>query len=62
MSLAPIGLRELSEQCRRRARLDTTENMTAIVLLLAAKAIEQQADRLVRLAHDIEQQEASNVR
>jgi HAMP domain-containing protein len=32
--------------------------MTAIVLLLAAKAIEQQADRLVRLAHDIEQQEA----
>jgi phosphate uptake regulator len=58
MRLAPLGLREVSEQCRRRARLDTTDNMTAIVLLLAAKAIEKQADRLVLLAHRIEQKEA----
>lgn len=58
MRLAPLGLREVSEQCRRRARLDTTDNMTAIVLLLAAKAIEKQADRLVLLAHTIEQKEA----
>lgn len=58
MTLLPLGLREVSEQCRRRARLDTTDNMTAIVLLLAAKAIEKQADRLVALAHNIEQKEA----
>ena len=58
MRLAPLGLREVAEQCRRRARLDTTDNMTAIVLLLAAKAIEQQADRLIRLAHNLEQTEA----
>jgi hypothetical protein len=32
--------------------------MTAIVLLLAAKAIEQQADRLILLAHTLEQSEA----
>ncbi len=58
MRLAPLGLREVAEQCRCRARLDTTENMTAIVLLLAAKMIDQQADRIVRLAHDLEQLEA----
>jgi phosphate uptake regulator len=58
MSLAPLGLREVAEQCRRRARLDTSDNMTAIVLLLAAKAIEQQADRLILLAHTLEQSEA----
>ena len=59
MRLAPLGLREVAEQCRRRARLDTSDNMTAIVLLLAAKAIEQQADRLILLAHTLEQSEAS---
>jgi phosphate uptake regulator len=58
MTLAPLGLREVAEQCRRRARLDTSDNMTAIVLLLAAKAIEQQADRLILLAHTLEQSEA----
>ena len=58
MRLSPLGLREVSEQCRRRARLDSTDNMTAIVLLLAAKMLEQQADRVVRLAHDLEQLEA----
>jgi hypothetical protein len=58
MRLAPLGLREVAEQCRRRARLDTSDNMTAIVLLLAAKAIEQQADRLILLAHTLEQSEA----
>jgi hypothetical protein len=59
MRLSPLGLREISEQCRRRARLDTTDNMTAIVLLLAAKVIEQQADRAIRLAHAIEHGEAA---
>jgi len=58
MTRAPLGLREVAEQCRRRARLDTSDNMTAIVLLLAAKAIEQQADRLILLAHTLEQSEA----
>jgi hypothetical protein len=58
MRLSPLGLREVSEQCRRRARLDSTDNMTAIVLLLAAKMLEQQADRVVRLAHDLEHTEA----
>ena len=59
MRLAPLGLREVAEECRRRARLDTTDNMTAIVLLLAAKTIEQQADRIIRLAHDLEHLEAT---
>ena len=59
MRLAPLGLREVAEECRRRARLDTTDNMTAIVLLLAAKTIEQQADRIIRLAHDLEHLEAA---
>lgn len=58
MRLSPLGLREVSEECRRRARLDSTENMTAIVLLLAAKMLDQQADRIVRLAHDLEHMEA----
>lgn len=57
-TLAPLGVRDIAAECRRRARLDTTENMTAIVLLLAAKAIEQQADRLIQIAHAIEQKEA----
>jgi phosphate uptake regulator len=57
-NLAPLSARDLASLCRDRARLDTTDNMTAIVLLLAAKAIEQQADRLIRLAHTLEHQAA----
>lgn len=56
--LAPLGVRDIAAECRRRARLDSTDNMTAIVLLLACKMLEQQADRLVCLAHSIEQSEA----
>lgn len=58
MSTHAISARDLASKCRDRARLDTTDNMTAILLLLAAKAVEHQADRLIRLAHTIEQQEA----
>jgi hypothetical protein len=52
--LSPLSARRLAYLCRDRARLDTTDNMTAILLLLAAKSIEQQADRLIRLAHTLE--------
>lgn len=58
MRHAPLGIREVADQCRRRAALDTTDNMTAIVLLIAAKALEQQADRLIRQAHTLEHLEA----
>lgn len=58
-TLAPLGVRDIAAECRRRARMDTTENMTAIVLLLAAKAVERLADRVVLQAHAAEQREAA---
>jgi hypothetical protein len=57
-NLAPIGAREVAEQCRKRARLPTTENMTAVVLLLAANVIDSLADRTVILAATNERLEA----
>lgn len=52
--LAPISVRDLASQCRDRARLDTADNMTAIILLLAAKTIDSQADRLESQARCLE--------
>ena len=57
-NLAPIGAHEVAEQCRKRARLPTTENMTAVVLLLAANVIDSLADRTVILAATNERLEA----
>ena len=57
-NLAPIGAHEIAEQCRTRARLPTTENMTAVVLLLAANVIDSLASRTVVLAMSNERLEA----
>lgn len=59
-NLAPIGAHEVAEQCRRIARLPTTENMTAVVLLLAANIIDSLANRTVVLARELETLEARN--
>lgn len=57
-NLAPIGAHEVAEQCRKRARLEHTENMTAVVLLLAANIIDSLARRTVVLAMSNERLEA----
>lgn len=57
-NLAPIGAHEVAEQCRRIARLPTTENMTAVVLLLAANVIDSLARRTIVLARELETLEA----
>ena len=57
-NLAPIGAHEVAEQCRTRARLPTTENMTAVVMLLAANVIDSLANRTVVLAMSNERLEA----
>lgn len=57
-NLAPIGAHEVAEQCRTRARLPDTENMTAVVLLLAANVIDSLARRTVVLAMSNERLEA----
>jgi hypothetical protein len=57
-NLAPIGVAEIAEQLRARARLPTTENMTAVVMLLAAGVVESLANRTVVLARDLETLEA----
>lgn len=57
-NLAPIGAHEVAEQCRARARLPTTENMTAVVMLLAANVIDSLARRTVVLARELETLEA----
>ena len=59
-NLAPIGAHEVAEQCRTRARLPTTENMTAVVLLLAAGVIDSLANRTVVLARELETVEAKH--
>lgn len=56
--LEPLSLRDIAEQCRTAARDEHTANMTAIVLLLAAKAIDKTADRCVTLASAVELAEA----
>ena len=57
-NLAPIGAHEIADQCRTRARLPTTENMTAVVLLLAANVIDSLANRTVVLSMSNERLEA----
>lgn len=48
--LEPLSVRDIAEQCRTAARDQHTVNLTAIVLLLAAKAIDTLADRSVHMA------------
>ena len=57
-NLAPIGVSEIAEQLRARARRTDTENMTAVVMLLAANQLDWLANRLVVLARELEQMEA----
>lgn len=56
--LAPIGVSEIAEQLRARARRSDTENMTAVVMLLAANQLDWLANRTVVLASELEQLEA----
>lgn len=56
--LEPLSVRDIAEQCRTAARDEHTVNMTAIVLLLAAKAIDTLADRSVHMASVAEVAEA----
>lgn len=56
--LEPLSVRDIAEQCRTAARDEHTVNMTAIVLLLAAKAIDTLADRSVQMASVAEVAEA----
>ena len=57
-NLAPIGAHEIAEQLRARARLPHTENMTAVVMLLAANVMDSLANRTVVLAMANERLEA----
>lgn len=57
-NLAPLSPRDIADECRHQARLPTTPNTAAIVLLLAAKFLEQALDRNVTLAALLEQTEA----
>lgn len=58
-NLAPLSPRDIAERCRQQARLPMTNNATAIVLLLAAKMLDQTLDRNLTLAALLEQTEAS---
>lgn len=59
-SVAPLSPRDIAEQARAEARSPSIPNTTAIVLILAAKALEESLDRNVRLARLIEATEASS--
>lgn len=53
-SLAPLSPRQIAEHARAEARSVGIPNTTAIVLILAAKALDQSLDRTVRLATLVE--------
>lgn len=48
--LAPLSPREIAHFAREEARRDGIPNTTAILLILAAKAIDESLDRSVKLA------------
>lgn len=52
--------RELAQRCREQANERNIDNKTAILLILAAKELEKQADRLLKLSKAFEQMEAKN--
>jgi hypothetical protein len=56
--LAPLSTADIAARCREYAMKPTTENMAAVVLLLAANQLEWLADRTVQLAHANEVLEA----
>ncbi len=56
--LAPLSTHDIAARCREYAMRPTTENMTAVILLLAANQLEWLADRTVALAHANEVLEA----
>ena len=55
-----MNIRELAKRCREQANEQNIENTTAILLILAAKELEKQADRLLKLSKAFEQMEAKN--
>lgn len=57
-SLAPLSPRDIAEQARAEARAEGIPNTTAIVLILAAKALTESLDRNVKLANTAERAEA----
>lgn len=54
-----MNTRELAQRCREQANEQSIDNTTAILLILAAKELEKQADRLLHMAHWVELTEAS---
>lgn len=52
--------RELAQRCREQANEKSVENTTAILLILAAKELEKQADRLLHLSKSFERLEADS--
>ena len=54
--------RELAQRCREQANEHDIGNTTAILLILAAKELEKQADRLIRLSKYLERIEAETDR
>ena len=52
--LAPLSPRRIAEHARAEAKSPGIPNTTAILLVLAAKAIDQSLDRTVRLATLVE--------
>ena len=59
-SLAPLSPRDIAEQARAEARAEGIPNTTAIVLILAAKALTESLDRNVKLANTAERAEAQS--
>ena len=57
-SIAPLSPRDIAEQARAEARAEGIPNTTAIVLILAAKALTESLDRNVKLANTAERAEA----
>lgn len=58
-NFAPLSPRDIAKQARAEARAEGIPNTTAIVLLLAAKMLEQTLDRNLILASLLEQAESS---
>lgn len=56
-NIAPLSPREIAEQARAEARSTAIPNTTAIVLILAAKALEESLNRNLQLASCLERTE-----
>lgn len=59
-NIAPLSPRDIAERCRAEAHSVGISNMTAIVLMLAGKALDETLDRAVALAAINERMEAKS--